>query len=69
MDDSYFFRDESKTREWLDKNYTGLVSYNKENTCDNLNLANCITKDTDLIMISQISSESDNLESIISSIN
>lgn len=69
MDDSYYFRDESKTREWLDKNYTGTVTYNKENTCDNLNLANCITNDTDLIIISQLSSESDNLESIISSIN
>lgn len=64
LDNSYYFRDESKTREWLNKNYSGSVQYNNENTCDNTNLATCISTKTDLIIISQVSSESDDLDAI-----
>jgi hypothetical protein len=64
LDNSYYFRDESKTREWLNKNYSGSIQYNNENTCDNTNLATCISPKTDLIIISQVSSESDDLDAI-----
>ncbi len=58
MDDSYYFPDETATRAWLDENIINGVNYNEEDTCDDSNLSQCLTDDTDLLIISQIASES-----------
>jgi hypothetical protein len=61
---SHWFEAESKTREWLDKNYAGNVNYNDENACDNTALAGCLAASPDLLIISQVSVETDNVEEI-----
>lgn len=53
LDQSYYFPDESATREWLDDQLPGQVTYNVENACDSGMLLNCINDETDLIIISQ----------------
>lgn len=64
LDQSYYFPDELKIREWLSNKYSNWVSYNKENTCDNLTLQPCIDSWTDLIIISQVSSNTDNINKV-----
>lgn len=53
MDDSFYFPDDSGVREWLDERFTGQVTYNVKDVCDDLNLAGCMTGDTDLLIVSQ----------------
>jgi hypothetical protein len=68
LDNSYYFRDETKTREWLDANYTGQVSYNAENACDGTALEGCLNASPDLLIISQISTTSDDVEAIAATV-
>lgn len=68
LDNSQYFRDETKTREWLDSHYPNKVSYNSENSCDNTALEWCL-RNADLLIISQVSNNSDNLEAVINSVN
>ncbi|CAA6813148.1 MAG: FIG01200241: hypothetical protein [uncultured Sulfurovum sp.] len=69
LDESYWFKDESKTREWLDNHYTGQVSYNPENSCDGVELTGCLANTPDLLIISQLSSENDDVQAIANRVN
>ncbi len=69
LDDSYYFRDETGSRTWLDSHYTGQVSYNTENSCDGTALANCLDNTVDLLIISQVSTESDDVNAIAATVN
>lgn len=68
MDDSYYFPDETATRAWLDENIANGVNYNEENTCDDTSLNQCLSTNTDLLIISQIANENtlpDNVASTV----
>ena len=69
LDESYYFKDESKTRDWLDSHYTGQISYNVGNACDGVALSGCLADSPDLLIISQISAKNDDLEAITSTVN
>lgn len=64
MDQSYYAPDEIATRKSLDDFYPSQVNYNTRKACNANALENCITDTTDLIIISQVSAESDNLQQI-----
>jgi hypothetical protein len=57
-DDSYYFKDDTKIREWLDSEYGGNVTYNSKDSCDNENLQSCLSG-ADILIISQIADEED----------
>ncbi len=63
LDDSYYFKDETSTRTWIDTNIGDWVSYNDIDTCDGVALADCI-KQTDLLIISQVSRNDAEAESV-----
>jgi len=69
LDDSYWFRDETKTREWLEAHYANQVSYNGADVCDGAALDSCLEDSPDLLIISQVSTENDDAEAIASSVN
>ncbi len=69
MDDSYYFPDETATRQWLDDNITATVSYNDADTCDDINLNQCLTAETDLLIISQILNENSIADNIAATVN
>ena len=69
LDESYWFRDESKTRAWLEAHYGGKVTYNSENSCDGSALSGCLDASTDLLIVSQLSSPSDNIQDIATAVN
>jgi len=54
LNDGYWFKDETKTREWLDNHYSH-VSYNSDGECDDANLSICLDSSNkpDLLIISQ----------------
>ena len=64
MDDSYYFPDETATREWLDTRFDSAVTYNDEDSCDDNNLNSCLTTDTDLLIISQILNDNSSASAI-----
>ena len=53
LDDSHYFKDRTLTRKWFDEQYTDLVTYNAPQTCDGSALTNCVTEETDLVLLSQ----------------
>jgi len=65
LDESHFFKDESKTRAWLDEYYKDSLSYNDENSCDGSRLKECLNSNTDLLIISQILDSQDSIDSVI----
>lgn len=67
LDESYWFKDRSQTRAWLDNNVNN-VSYNLEGTCDGINLTTCIANKPDVIIISLITRDGDDKASIIQSV-
>ena len=69
LDDSFWFRDESKTREWLDKHFNKQAIFNEENSCEGENLQSCLDKKTDLLILSQVSKEDDNISRIIQTVD
>ena len=68
LGDSYYFRDETKTREWLDRHYTNQVSYKKADVCDGAALAACLETKPDLLIISQVSSKNDDVDAIANTV-
>ncbi|WP_371188757.1 ImpA family metalloprotease [Thalassotalea maritima] len=52
LDESYYFKDRSKTRAWLDSNYDN-VNYNDVGSCDGQALAGCIAEKPDVIIVSR----------------
>lgn len=69
VDESYYFKDESSIRTWLDTHYAGQVIYNGENTCDDAALADCLTGTIDMLIISQVSNDDTNLSEISATVN
>lgn len=67
LDESYWFRDRSLTRAWLDKQYAN-VNYNEPGACDGSALASCIAASPDVIIISRITRESDDKAAILDGI-
>ncbi len=59
LDQSFYFPDEVRTRDWLDAHYPGQVSYNAQNVCDGAALSGCLNASTDLLIISQVASGAD----------
>ncbi len=55
MDQSQYLPARNATRNWLDAHYSAAVSYNTATSCDGAALAGCLTADTDVLMISQVS--------------
>ncbi|MEZ5454498.1 MAG: ImpA family metalloprotease, partial [Thiothrix sp.] len=53
MDDSYYFKDETAVRAWLDQRYPGQISYNAADTCDDVALSVCLDAEPNLLLISQ----------------
>jgi hypothetical protein len=68
LDDSYYFKDASKTRAWLDEHYSDRVSYNSEDSCDGSALQECLTEDTDLLIISQIVTHTEDIQTIVETV-
>ncbi len=69
LDESYWFKDESKTRAWLDQHYAGQIHYNDADACDADALSSCLNQDTDLLIISQISQSDDDVDAIAARVN
>ena len=53
LDDSYYFRDRSATRTWINDHYLGSASYNQETACNGAALVACLENKPDLLIISQ----------------
>ncbi len=68
MDQGYYFPDEVATRNWLDRQYPDQIQYNSENECDGQNMAACLQQPTDLLIISQIANQQDNVVEIVSAV-
>lgn len=68
MDDSYYFPDDTATRNWLDEHFAGQVNYNTENSCEDDSLAGCLSTSTDLLIISQKLNTDSNATSIASTV-
>jgi len=68
LDQSYYFQDRIKTREWFDSQYEGMVSYNDNASCDNDALAACLTSDTDILIISQHEREGLNIDNVVAAV-
>ena len=69
LDESYWFHDESKTREWLETHYPNQVTYNSENSCDGVALSGCLENNPDVLIISQVSNRDDNITQITNTVN
>jgi len=69
LDESYYFKDESRTRAWLDTHYAGQVSYNQADACDGVALQGCLDNTPDLLIISQIATASDDTQTIANTVN
>ncbi|WP_372767012.1 ImpA family metalloprotease, partial [Pseudoalteromonas sp.] len=68
LDESYWFRDRSLTRAWLDANYSN-VSYNQAGDCDGSKLAECIAAKPDVIIISRMLRDGDNQQAILDAVS
>ena len=64
LDESYYFKDESSVRTWLDTHYAGKVSYNAANSCDDAKLATCVAAKPDLLMVSQVANTGSDVTAI-----
>ncbi len=67
LDESHYFRDRSKTREWLDTNVAN-INYNDTGACDGTLLASCLTDKPDLLIISRFTRDTDDKAAIIKSV-
>ena len=68
LDESYWFRDRSLTRAWLDNNYSN-VSYNQEGDCDGTKLAQCIAAKPDVIIISRMVRDGDDKQAVLDAVS
>lgn len=68
LDESYYFKDESSVRTWLDTHYPGKVSYNAANSCDDDKLASCLTAKPDVLIISQVANTGSDAVAIAASV-
>ncbi|MEZ9233741.1 ImpA family metalloprotease [Vibrio amylolyticus] len=56
---SSYFKNQSLTREWLDSQFGNSVEYNLASECDDLRLKDCISSDTDILILSTYTSSTD----------
>lgn len=68
LDESYYFKDESSVRSWLDAHYPGKVSYNAANSCDDDKLASCLAAKPDVLIISQVANTGSDAVAIAASV-
>ena len=68
LDESYWFRDRSLTRAWLDNNYSN-VSYNQAGDCDGNKLAQCIAAKPDVIIISRMVRDGDDKQAVLDAVS
>lgn len=68
LDESYYFKDESSVRTWLDTHYAGKVSYNAANSCDDALLAGCVAARPDLLIVSQVANTDSDVAAIAASV-
>lgn len=68
LDESYYFKDESSVRTWLDTHYPGKVSYNAANSCDDDKLASCLAAKPDVLIISQVANTGSDAVAIAASV-
>ena len=68
LDESYWFRDRSLTRAWLDNNYSN-VSYNQAGDCDGNKLAQCIAAKPDVIIISRMVRDGDDKQAVLDALS
>ena len=60
MDESYWFKDESGTRNWLTEQFGSDFTINDDNACDGALLASCLGN-AQLLIISQVASNEDDI--------
>jgi hypothetical protein len=65
---SYWFPHEIDVRAWMNNHYAGQVSYNAANACDSVNLESCLNTPTDLLIVSQAATATDDIPAVISAI-
>jgi len=65
---SYWSPHEVDVRSWMDTHYAGKVSYNAANACDGVNLASCLNAPTDLLIVSQATTPTDDILAVIRAI-
>lgn len=53
LDQSYYFPDESATREWFDNRFEQAVTYNQAGSCDSAQLLSCIEARPNVLVLSQ----------------
>ncbi len=68
LDQSFYFPDEAQLEAWFDGTYNQQVTYNARNTCDGAALKNCLTKNTDLLVISQVLGEHE-ISEVVTAVN
>lgn len=68
LDESYYFKDESSVRTWLDTHYAGKVSYNAANSCDDAKLAGCVAARPDLLIVSQVANTDSDVAAIAANV-
>jgi len=69
LSQSFYFPDELGVREWLDERFVGQATYNERNACDNAALSDCLTADSDLLIISQHMDSAGEAETIARTVN
>ena len=67
MDESYYFRDETRTRSWLSDKVGNTIAVNEADSCDGTLLDGCLS-DADLLIVSQIAADGDDIAQIRQSI-
>ena len=69
MDQSRYFPDRAATRQWLDNNYSGMVSYNDAQACDADAMIACLNDNSDILIISQNSADEAEVEAVSAAVD
>lgn len=64
LDQSYYFPDESATREWIDKRFNEVVTVNQVGACDGELLLNCVEARPNVLVLSQHLTDEQDLPAI-----
>jgi len=66
---SFYFPDQVATRNWLDEQFAGMANYNDALNCNGVNLAGCLSAETELLIISQVLFNDDDADAIAALVN
>ena len=69
MDQNRYFPDQVATRDWLDNNYAGTISYNEAQSCNGEALISCLDNNADILMISQYSTDAAEVEAVSAAVD